>query len=139
MTKIKVLSNRLLVFLGLTDKSHNLSITNIAVIVLITRMAIAPFDWPTSIALLFAMLNYIHKRSQVAKAVKDQEQATSFTEIKEEMLAVRAKLEKFEVGYAVIAKQADDTKKLLSQSNVNHAFGARRGTASIRADGHGGA
>jgi hypothetical protein len=56
---------KILKFFNLTDKDGNLSITNIAVIVLITKIALAPdMDWPTVGALLASMMNYMNKRTK---------------------------------------------------------------------------
>lgn len=58
-------------FLNLVDRSCNLSITNIAVIVLITKIAMAPtLDWQTAAALLVTLLNYAHKRKETNSIVK---------------------------------------------------------------------
>lgn len=50
-------------FLSLLDNEGNLSITNIAVIVAITKMALASqFTSVDSVALIGTLLNYGHKR-----------------------------------------------------------------------------
>ncbi len=55
--------SKILQFFNLTDAQGNLSISNIAVIVLITKIALAPvLDWPTAAALLMSLMNYGHKR-----------------------------------------------------------------------------
>ena len=61
---------KILRFFNLVDRNCNLSITNIAVIVLITKMAIAPFDWATAAGLLVTLINYSHKRYANAQAEK---------------------------------------------------------------------
>jgi len=55
---------KLLSFLNLLDSAGtSLSITNIALIVVITKLGMtATFDWPTASALLLTLLNYAHKR-----------------------------------------------------------------------------
>lgn len=59
---------RLLKFLNLTDRQGNLSITNIAVIVCITKIAIAPTFTITEVgALMLSLFNYAHKRSEANK------------------------------------------------------------------------
>lgn len=59
---------KILRFFNLVDRDCNLSITNIAVIVLITKMAMASeIDWPTAAGLMVALLNYAHKRNAVNK------------------------------------------------------------------------
>jgi hypothetical protein len=53
----------ILKFLSLLDSEGNLSITNIAVIVAITKMAfVSQFTGVDSVALIGTMLNYAHKR-----------------------------------------------------------------------------
>lgn len=49
-------------FIHLLDDQNRLSITNIAVIVLVVKVAAAPLDWPTAAGLLCTLLNYGHKR-----------------------------------------------------------------------------
>ena len=59
---------RLLKFLNLTDRQGNLSITNIAVIVCITKVAIAPTFTITEVgALMLSLINYAHKRVETNK------------------------------------------------------------------------
>lgn len=63
---------KLLKFLQLVDREGNLSITNIATIVVITKIAIAAsIDWGVISALLITLLNYGHKRHEANKAVKN--------------------------------------------------------------------
>lgn len=58
-------------FLNLVDRSGNLSITNIAVIVCITKIAMAPeFSMAEIGALLVSLMNYAHKRVETAKLDK---------------------------------------------------------------------
>lgn len=54
---------RVLNFLSLLDRDGNLSISNVAVIVCVTKIAAAPkFSIEEVGALLVALLNYAHKR-----------------------------------------------------------------------------
>lgn len=54
---------RALLFLNLLDVQGNLSITNIAVIVCVTKIALAPqFSIAECGALMVSLLNYAHKR-----------------------------------------------------------------------------
>lgn len=56
--------NKVLSFLNLLDDSGNLSITNIAVIVCVVKMATsAQFSGAEVGALMATLLNYIHKRA----------------------------------------------------------------------------
>lgn len=55
---------RVLTFLNLLDAEGNLSITNIAVIVSITKMALlTQLSGVDAVALVGTLLNYAHKRS----------------------------------------------------------------------------
>lgn len=55
--------SKVLTFLNLLDSDGNLSITNVAVIVCVTKLAIAPeFSIAEVGALLCSLLNYSHKR-----------------------------------------------------------------------------
>ena len=56
-------------FLHLLDDQNRLSITNIAVIILVVKVAAAPLDWPTAAGLLCTLLNYGHKRVIDSKTV----------------------------------------------------------------------
>lgn len=59
-----------LAFFNLTDRSGKLSITNVAVIVLITKIALADsLDWAVVAGLLVTLLNYGHKRVETNKSV----------------------------------------------------------------------
>lgn len=54
---------RVLQFFNLLDNDKNLSISNVAVIVCVTKIAIAPEFSITEVgALLVSLLNYAHKR-----------------------------------------------------------------------------
>lgn len=54
---------KLLKFFQLSDSDGNLSISNIAVIVCITKVAIAPVFSITEVgALMISLMNYAHKR-----------------------------------------------------------------------------
>lgn len=56
--------NRVLQFLNLLDSSGNLSITNVAVIVGITKMALmTQMTGVDAVSLVGVLLNYCHKRS----------------------------------------------------------------------------
>lgn len=61
-------SQPILRFLNLLDYEGNLSISNIAVIVLITKIAVSPLDWPTAAGLMIALLNYHGKRITIKKS-----------------------------------------------------------------------
>lgn len=74
---------KVLRFFNLVDRSCNLSITNIAVIVLITKMALATeIDWPTAAGLMVALLNYAHKRNHTNAAESPSVLDEKITEVK---------------------------------------------------------
>lgn len=63
---------KVLKFLSLLDRGGNLSITNIAVIVCITKIAISPTFTITEVgALMLSLLNYAHKRKESNKGDKE--------------------------------------------------------------------
>lgn len=65
----------LLKFLAIMDTdSKQVSITNVAVIVIITKIALSPFDWISASTLLIALLNYSHKRYESNKAQKNKDE-----------------------------------------------------------------
>lgn len=78
--KTKLLN--LLTFLNLTDYSGRLSITNIAVVILLTKIAYYPtLDWAVVSGLLVTLLSYSHKRYennriQAAKPSKELEEVS---------------------------------------------------------------
>ena len=70
--------SKLLKFLQLTDRQGDLSITNIATIVVITKIALAvSLDWGVISGLLITLLNYGHKRHEANKSVKDAAETPS--------------------------------------------------------------
>lgn len=61
--------SKILKFLNLTDFRGNLSITNIAVIIMVTKLAfLQSFSLTEVSAFLIAMLSYSHKRYESARA-----------------------------------------------------------------------
>lgn len=71
---------RILDFLNLLSDDGKLSITNIAVIALITKMCLSPnLDWPSITAMVITFANYMHKR----KTVSDQEEAENAKKVAE--------------------------------------------------------
>lgn len=60
---------RALLFLNLLDKDGNLSITNVAVIVGVTKMALmSQMSGVDAVALVGTLLNYAHKRTVSSEA-----------------------------------------------------------------------
>ena len=102
---------------NLTDRSGKLSITNVAVIVLITKIAIAPFDWPTAAALFVTLLNYSHKRLDHSKFSEKQLQLTKVEDLQESVETLKKQHEQ-------VAKVAEEAKKFMSSSNLVKGFQA---------------
>lgn len=103
-------------FFSLVDRDGNLSISNVAVIVIVARIAIAPFDWATAAALLVSLLNYSHKRYESNKFEANQEPVSA------EPSNLQLEIDQLKSNYESVHKLAEDTKKLLSQSNLASAF-----------------
>lgn len=103
-------------FFSLVDREGNLSISNVAVIVIVTRIAIAPFDWATAAALLVSLLNYSHKRYETNKYEANIEPVSA------EPSSLQLEVDQLKSSFESVNKLAEDTKKLLSQSNLASAF-----------------
>lgn len=123
---MKQLFHTVLRFFNLLDRSKNLSITNIAIIVLITKMALTPFDWPTAAGLLVVMFNYMHKRAETNKVMETEFEVAKFDEILTNVNQFQERLNKFQLDHDKVAKQAQETKNLLTSHNLSHTFGATR-------------
>lgn len=111
---------RVLKFLSLTDRSHNLSVTNIAVIVIITKIAISAFDWPTAAALMVTLLNYSHKRVETAKVLKAQAEADA----KAQAEAAKPVIDLAPVINQVneVASKLNSVEKVVSQMTLANTF-----------------
>lgn len=84
-------------FLNLSDAEGKLSITNTAVIVLITKIAVAPsLDFPTVAALLLSLLNYADKRRTIAANSSTNEQLDGLKEQIEGITEAAKKIEEVE-------------------------------------------
>lgn len=114
---------KLLKFLQLTDKAGDLSISNIAVIVVITKIAItSTFDWATSATLLMALLNYSHKRHATNKAVRDEQLDQKEAEVVKQVSELVSRVSSLEGTQEQVAKQAEQVQKIISTSNLASAF-----------------
>lgn len=68
---------KILNFLSLLDKDNNISITNVAVIIMVTKLMFIPtFTLAEVSAFVIVMLNYGHKRRENAKAASNNKVAT---------------------------------------------------------------
>lgn len=130
--EIKKYACKVLRFFNLVDRSCNLSITNIAVIVLITKMAITTFDWPSAAGLMVALLNYGHKRNESNKAEAKANEVAALAAVEaakpvvsiEQLNAVKAQYEALAAQHEQVAKVAEEAKKFMSQNNLARGFQA---------------
>ena len=111
----------LLSFFNLLDRGNKLSITNVAVIVLLTKMAIAPFDWAVAAGLFVTLLNYAHKRQESNQMDKDSKANDN-----KHLATLQEQMDKFKVDHEEAAKALAETKKLLSNSNLAAGFMPKR-------------
>lgn len=109
-------------FLNLLEyKSNKLSITNIAVWVCVFKIALAPqVALPEIGALMLALLNYAHKRHESSKAESKAVTATESDPV--DLGPIQSQLDSLKSDHEGIQKLAEETKKLLSQSNLASAF-----------------
>ena len=124
---------KVLRFFNLVDRGCNLSITNIAVIVLITKIAMSPtIDWQAAGALMVALLNYAHKRNESnkaeAKAVETEKlaavEAAKPVVTVEALNAVQANYEALKAQHEQVAKVAEEAKKFMSANQLARGFQA---------------
>lgn len=121
------LSRDVLRFFNLLDRGNKLSITNIAVIVLIVKMALAPaFDWTAATGLFVALFNYAHKRSETNKRDIASERSEALVTIEEKVNSMAGLIESYRGNQELVAKQSEETKKLLSNANLAQAFTPRK-------------
>ena len=117
---------KILRFFQLADRAGNLSITNIAVIVLITKIALAAtLDWATAAGLLIALLNYGHKRLESNKAEKESVKVSEISSLNSEILSIKESVTALSEQVkaqqdlnATIQKQSEDTANILQKSNL---------------------
>lgn len=123
------LFKRLAKFLNLLDRGGNLSISNVAVIICITKMAIAPqVSIVDAGALLISLLNYGHKRAEsnkVEKTNKEQELST-LKETLEKVVEVQNKItsdmSEIKANSHKLQDITEQAQKLVSNSNLAAAF-----------------
>ncbi len=95
---------RLLTFLNLLDSENNLSITNLAIYLLVGKMMFSPaLDWPSVTAMIVTFANYMHKR-QVTDAAASSDST-------EEMKQIKAQ---YEAAVVAQAKAITDIQAKLS-------------------------
>ncbi len=117
-------------FLNMLEARYNkISLSNLAVIVCIVKVAIAPAASIVDLsALLLALLNYGHKRYESNKSAANTSEA-SVAELRtamERVVGVQNNLTTdiatFKRTFDDVAKTAEESKKLLSTSTLASAF-----------------
>lgn len=111
---------KVLRFFGLLERNNNLSITNVAVIMILTKAMIAPtFTITECGALLLALLNYAHKRYESAKVEKAEKQAAiAAVDTKPLEDAVKALQAKMEQVATDTAEAKDKASKAALAMNI---------------------
>lgn len=150
-SKIRQVFCSVLRFFNLVDRGCNLSISNIAVIVVITKIAMAQNVGLTEAgALLITLMNYAHKRHEGNKAQKDATQAeqrkaafdkeTSVDAVASQVKALAEDITKIvsvqnkitedqmsmKSAQSKIERLADETQKALTSTNATAAFLPKR-------------
>lgn len=104
-------SRKLLKFFNLVDRAGDLSITNIAVIVMVVKMAVAPqFTITECGALLVTLLNYGHKRYQSSKVEKETVKAPEVN-----LQPVLEQIQSVESQLAAVQKVAEEAGEKASK------------------------
>ena len=116
------ISMNILRFLNLLGKNDKLSITNITVLVMLVKIAfIQHITLTESAAFFITLLNYGHKR--VTSAQYEKEASEDITnKINALQLEVNEKLNSFAETAAKVEKVSEDTKKVLSNVNLQGIF-----------------
>ena len=93
-----VFLSKILTFLSLADKDGNISLTNLGVVVCITKIAIAPtLDWQVISALLLTLLSYNSKRYTIAKATQaTTQQNDALADLQERINSISATASKIQ-------------------------------------------
>ena len=117
----------ILKFFNLLDRNNRLSISNVAVIVCVVKVAVAPqVSIVDAGALLVTLLNYSHKRSEANKAAKDEQALEQANTAQKGVDELKVEIESLKELHDTISKQADDTRKALNNANITAAFGVRK-------------
>ncbi len=117
---------RILQFLSLVNKDSKLSITNLAILFMLTRFVLVPqLGIHDSVIFLSLVANYCHRRYEDSKLEKATEVEGQVANLRREHLTIREKLNSFENISATLIKQSEDVKKLISENNLSRAFNPR--------------
>ena len=119
-------------FLNLLDRSNNISISNVAVIIVVTKIAFTPaLGIAEAGALLLTLLNYSHKRYESNKLVKQESKSEldgvkeAIEKVVEVQNSITKDMTKIFSTFESVEKTAEDAKTLLSRSNLASAFTPR--------------
>jgi hypothetical protein len=74
------------------SNSTRVSLSNLAVIVILFKIAISPFDWATAAGLLFALISYQSKKVINKKVQDPNESEARVIEIKEKLESMESKV-----------------------------------------------
>lgn len=106
-------------FFSVTDVRGDLSLTNVALWVLIAKIAISPLDWPTAAGLFLALLNYAHRRHETNKS-------TAVASLTQNVQHLQDKVDQYQKLHDTVAKQANETQAQINKNNM-FAAGMPRG------------
>lgn len=117
----------LLDFLNLLDHKKRLSISNAAVVICVIKIALAPqVSLVDAGALLVALLNYSHKRLEANKTAKEIKALEQSNTLQKDVDNIIQELQEVKELHDTVSKQAEDTRKALSNANITAAFGIRK-------------
>lgn len=123
-------------FLNLTNDDGKISITNISMLLVLLKGVATTFGMQDLVVFLGLLLNYIHKRYTTNKAVDATKNDNAILELNSTIDAlkqditthkdqVQADVSAYKDSYEKVAKQAEEVKKLISDSNLSRAFNPR--------------
>lgn len=132
MKRIKQYAREALSFLSLLDKDGKLSITNIAVVICVTKIAyVADPSIVDTGALLITLMNYSHKRleSNKASSKTKQDEFIGIQDTLAKVVEVQNKITQdmieIKAGSDKLQTVTDQAQKLVSNSNLAAAFTPR--------------
>lgn len=120
MKKVKDFIN----FLNLLDRGGKLSLTNLAVVICLFKIALAPaFSLADMGVLLLTLLNYAHKRTESYKVAKEQAKVVAPNE---DVESLKAQMQELKTLHDTVSRQAEETKNLLAGGKLAAGmFGGR--------------
>ncbi len=123
-------------FLNLLDNEGKISITNISIFLVLLKGLATSFGMQEVVVFIGLLMNYVHKRYVNNKAISDtdyQEQMQGLLSVidgmKEDLskqkASTEADIQSFKESHDKMTKQAEEVKKLISESNISRAFNPR--------------